>query len=121
MSTTPAASAVNEPTNGRPDFVTDRRVCFKRLWARLRKTGRELFDNCTDNDLFLRFAHHASVTRSRTFFDGRPVASAEGLRPPDILWLNAEGTPRTGKQWDQSWGKSQACYLSGKGVRTRRN
>ncbi|MDN4643333.1 glycogen debranching protein GlgX [Arthrobacter sp. PsM3] len=61
------------------------------------------------------------VFRRRTYFDGRPVAPAEGLPLPDILWLNADGTPRTGQQWDQSWGKSLACYLNGKGARTRRN
>ncbi|WP_083266596.1 glycogen debranching protein GlgX [Arthrobacter sp. U41] len=61
------------------------------------------------------------VFRRRTYFDGRPVAPAEGLRLPDILWLNADGSPRSGSQWDQSWGKSLACYLSGRGVRTRRN
>ncbi|WLQ05808.1 glycogen debranching protein GlgX [Arthrobacter oryzae] len=61
------------------------------------------------------------VFRRRTYFDGRPVAPAEGLRLPDIQWLNADGTPRTGNQWTQTWEKSLACYLSGKGVRTRRN
>lgn len=67
----------------------------------------------------IRLRQDYPVFRRRTYFDGRPVAPAEGLRLPDILWLNADGTPRTGIQWDQSWGKSLACYLSGKGVRTR--
>ena len=31
-----------------------------------RKTGRQAVDNCTDNDFFFRFAHHASVARGRT-------------------------------------------------------
>ena len=69
----------------------------------------------------VRLRQDYPVFRRRTYFDGRPVAPAEGLRLPDILWLNADGTPRTGNQWDQSWGKSLACYLSGNGVRTRRN
>ncbi|MET4134313.1 glycogen debranching protein GlgX [Pseudarthrobacter sp. PvP090] len=81
----------------------------------------------TDEDMIeftskvVRLRQDYPVFRRRTYFDGRPVAPAEGLRLPDILWLNADGTPRTADQWDQSWGKSLACYLSGNGVRTRRN
>lgn len=69
----------------------------------------------------LRLRRDYPVFRRRTYFDGRPVAPAEGARLPDILWLNADGMPRTREQWGQTWGQSLACYLSGKGVRTRRN
>ncbi|MDQ4489132.1 glycogen debranching protein GlgX [Sinomonas sp. ASV486] len=69
----------------------------------------------------VRLRHDYPVFRRRTFFDGRPVAPAEGIRLPDILWLNADGTPRTENEWGESWSKSLACYLSGKAVRTRPN
>ena len=51
----------------------------------------------------VRLRRDYPVFRRRTFFDGRPVAPAEGARLPDIFWLNAAGTPRTAEQWDQSW------------------
>ena len=41
----------------------------------------------------VKLRHDYPVFRRRTYFDGRPVAPAEGLRLPDILWLNADGTP----------------------------
>jgi glycogen operon protein len=69
----------------------------------------------------VRLRHDYPVFRRRTFFDGRPVAPAEGIRLPDIVWLDADGTPRTENEWGETWSKSLACYLSGKAVRTRPN
>ncbi|MDR7081063.1 hypothetical protein J2X01_000332 [Arthrobacter ginsengisoli] len=45
----------------------------------------------------VRLRRDYPVFRRRTFFDGRPVAPAEGARLPDIFWLNAAGTnPNSG-------------------------
>ncbi|WP_422933854.1 glycogen debranching protein GlgX [Sinomonas sp. P47F7] len=62
----------------------------------------------------LRAAH--PVFRRRSFFDGTPVAPAEGDPLPDIVWLDADGSTMGQGDWDESWAKSLAFFLNGDAV-----
>ncbi|WP_369045026.1 glycogen debranching protein GlgX [Sinomonas sp. P10A9] len=56
------------------------------------------------------------VFRRRRFFDGTPVAPAEGDPLPDIVWLDADGSTMGPDDWDQDWAKSLAFFLNGGAV-----
>jgi glycogen operon protein len=62
----------------------------------------------------LRMEH--PVFRRRRFFDGTPVAPAEGDPLPDVVWLDADGTPMGAGDWDEDWAKSLAFFLNGGAV-----
>ncbi|MGN6405573.1 glycogen debranching protein GlgX [Sinomonas sp.] len=56
------------------------------------------------------------VFRRRRFFDGTPVAPAEGDPLPDVVWLDADGSSMGADDWDQDWAKSLAFFLNGGAV-----
>ena len=56
------------------------------------------------------------VFRRRSFFDGTPVAPAEGDPLPDIVWLDADGSTMGQTDWDEAWAKSLAFFLNGDAV-----
>ena len=65
----------------------------------------------------LRRAH--PTFRRRRFFDGRPVARAEGEPLPDIVWLRPDGTPMHPDDWDSGFGRAIGVFLNGDGIRER--
>ncbi|MDQ4501913.1 glycogen debranching protein GlgX [Sinomonas sp. ASV322] len=56
------------------------------------------------------------VFRRRSFFDGTPVAPAEGDPLPDVVWLDADGATMGTNDWDEDWAKSLAFFLNGDAV-----
>ncbi|WP_334171065.1 glycogen debranching protein GlgX [Sinomonas sp.] len=64
----------------------------------------------------VRLRQEHPVFRRRSFFDGTPVAPAEGDPLPDIVWLDADGTTMGSDDWDEDWAKSLAFFLNGNAV-----
>jgi glycogen operon protein len=64
----------------------------------------------------VRLRHEHPVFRRRSFFDGCPVAPAEGEPLPDIAWLDADGSLMGAEDWDNDWARSLAFYLNGAAV-----
>ncbi|WP_138414153.1 glycogen debranching protein GlgX [Sinomonas gamaensis] len=64
----------------------------------------------------VRLRSEHPVFRRRRFFDGTPVAPAEGDPLPDVVWLDADGSPMGAGDWDEDWAKSLAFFLNGGAV-----
>jgi glycogen operon protein len=64
----------------------------------------------------VHFRTQHPVFRRRSFFDGTPVAPAEGDPLPDVVWLDADGSPMGDGDWDEDWAKSLAFFLNGGAV-----
>ncbi len=55
--------------------------------------------------------------RRRRFFDGRPVARAEGEPLPDIVWMTPAGGLMTPEDWGAGFGRSVGMFMNGNGIR----
>ncbi|MFI5084433.1 MAG: glycogen debranching protein GlgX [Actinomycetales bacterium] len=58
------------------------------------------------------------VFRRRRFFEGGLAAAHADGKLPDIVWLDADGTPMSDEDWTNGFARSLAVFLNGDGIPT---
>ncbi|MEX1241969.1 MAG: glycogen debranching protein GlgX [Cyclobacteriaceae bacterium] len=81
-------------------------------WVQWAKADQDLIDFTTRLISFRRL--HPSLSR-RKWFQGQPI---KGLGVEDIAWFLPDGSEMTEEHWNNSFAKSLAIYLHGKGIHT---
>lgn len=81
-------------------------------WIDWKNADNELID-FTKNVITLRVNHPAFCRRK--WFQGQPI---KGMGVEDIAWFLPDGTEMTDEHWQNSFAKSLAIYLNGKGIHT---
>lgn len=81
-------------------------------WVQWAKADQDLIDFTTRLISFRRL--HPSFSRPK-WFQGQPI---KGLGVEDIAWFLPDGSEMTEEHWNNSFAKSLAIYLHGKGIHT---